>query len=141
MCHTNTIPYQQCHRIWDAPTPSLVQLKANFTGTEYMLWGQGFNRSVNKGFGVEQLCINFKQNAIRSAGGPRTMFTTMPLPEAQWQPSASDGSDSLSVCLEQARRKELPQKLERKMAMLCTKPPEYDENVKGGQKLRQECVG
>lgn len=108
----------------------LAKLKANFTGTEYMLWGKSDDPHVNKGYAHEQLCINFKQAGITSSGGPRTMFSVLPLPEAQWQPSAPDGSDSLSNSLEMARHKELPPYLERKMAMLCTKPCEWDENLK-----------
>ena len=95
-----------------------------------MLWGKSEDPKVKKGYALEQLCINYKQASITSSGGPRTMFTVLPLPEGQWQPSAPDGSDSLSNSLELARHRELPVKLESKMGMLCTKLPEYDEATK-----------
>ena len=37
----------------------LSKLKANFVGTEYMLWGKS-DTNVKKGYGTELCCINFK---------------------------------------------------------------------------------
>lgn len=72
-------------------TPAcMAKLKANFVGTEYTLWGRvggdveivSTSTSVQsnedesqakKGYGREELCINFKQTALSSKGGPRTM--------------------------------------------------------------------
>lgn len=96
-----------------------------------MLWGKTEDKNVRKGYAREDLCINFKQTALSAKGGPRTMYTIMPSPDTDWQPSAPDESDSLSNCLELAKRKELPPYLERKLALLTTKPPEYDDNLKG----------
>eukprot|EP00195_Chlamydomonas_chlamydogama_P011442 CAMPEP_0202901248 /NCGR_PEP_ID=MMETSP1392-20130828/14147_1 /ASSEMBLY_ACC=CAM_ASM_000868 /TAXON_ID=225041 /ORGANISM="Chlamydomonas chlamydogama, Strain SAG 11-48b" /LENGTH=473 /DNA_ID=CAMNT_0049587785 /DNA_START=24 /DNA_END=1445 /DNA_ORIENTATION=+ len=108
----------------------LAKLKANFVGTEYMLWGKSDDRKQKKGYAAEQLCINFKQTALSTSGGPRAMFVVLPLPDLEWQPSSPDGTDSLSNALEMARRKELPPYLEKNLAMLSTKPPEYDEALK-----------
>ena len=58
------------------------------------------------------------------------MHVMLPLPEIGWQPSSPDGSDSLSNSLELAKRRELPPFLERKVAVMCTKQPEYDESLK-----------
>jgi hypothetical protein len=107
-----------------------LQLKANFIGTEYMLWGKTDNALVKKGYGAEQLCINYKGSALGSQGGPRSMHVMLPLPEIGWQPSSPDGSDSLSNSLDLAKRRELPPFLERKVAVMCTKNPEYDESLK-----------
>ena len=38
----------------------LCKLKANFVGTEYMLWAKSEDRNVKKGYGTELCCINFK---------------------------------------------------------------------------------
>ena len=113
------------------PVPTRPQLKANFLGTEYMLWGRTPDKSVRKGYAAEKLCINFKQTALNTTGGPRAMYVVLPMPDSGWQPTEVNGKDSLSNSLELARHKELPPYLERKMAMLCTKPPEYDESIKG----------
>lgn len=108
----------------------MAKLKANFVGTEYSLWGKGDDKAVKKGYGREELCINFKQTALSSKGGPRTMYVVVPVPEADWAPSDPSDADSLSNCLEAARRKELPPYIEKKLSMLSTKPPEWDENMK-----------
>eukprot|EP00197_Chlamydomonas_leiostraca_P007276 CAMPEP_0202868270 /NCGR_PEP_ID=MMETSP1391-20130828/10614_1 /ASSEMBLY_ACC=CAM_ASM_000867 /TAXON_ID=1034604 /ORGANISM="Chlamydomonas leiostraca, Strain SAG 11-49" /LENGTH=428 /DNA_ID=CAMNT_0049548413 /DNA_START=313 /DNA_END=1599 /DNA_ORIENTATION=- len=108
----------------------LAKLKANFVGTEYSLWAKGGSGAVKKGYGSEQLCINFNPTAFTTKGGPRAMFVVVPIPGADWSPSDAAASESLSNCLEMARRKELPPYLEKKLAMLSTKPPEYDESLK-----------
>lgn len=113
------------------PHPCQSQLKANFLGTEYMLWGRTPDKSVRKGYAAEKLCINFKQTALNTTGGPRAMYVVLPMPDSGWQPTEVNGKDSLSNSLELARHKELPPYLERKMAMMCTKPPEFDESIKG----------
>ena len=58
------------------------------------------------------------------------MHVMVPLPEVGWQPSAPDGADSLSNSLELAKRHEMPPYLERKVAVLATKAPEYDDSIK-----------
>jgi hypothetical protein len=37
-----------------------------------------------QGFGREAMCINFKQTALTTKGGPRGMFVILPLPELEW---------------------------------------------------------
>lgn len=107
-----------------------------------MLWGRTPDKSVRKGYAAEKLCINFKQTALNTTGGPRTMYVVLPMPDSGWQPTEVNGKDSLSNSLELARHKELPPYLERKMAMMCTKPPEFDESIKGvgGEVLGGRCV-
>lgn len=106
----------------------LAKLKANFIGTEYMLWGKDEDAGLKKGF-AEQLCINFQQTALTANGGHRTLFCSLPVPESGWRPSSS-GTDSLGACLDQARRRELPPYLERRLAMLSNKQPEWDPRAK-----------
>ncbi|GAX73981.1 hypothetical protein CEUSTIGMA_g1431.t1 [Chlamydomonas eustigma] len=108
----------------------IAKLKANFVGTEYMLWGKTDDVNIKKGYAAEQLCINYKGSTL-TQGGPRSMHVIVPMPETQWQPTAPDGSDSLSNSLELAKRRELAPHMERKISTLCSKPPEYDESIKG----------
>eukprot|EP00798_Chlamydomonas_sp_ICE-L_P021701 gene21701-28725_t len=109
----------------------VAKLKANFTGTEYMLWGQGGGDSQKKGYTKEEACINFKHSSLTGSGGPRSMLAGLPLPDSQWLPgSAPDGFDSLSNSIEMARNHELSPQLERELGMLATKPAEYDEASK-----------
>lgn len=111
----------------------LAKLKANFSGTEYMLWGKSADPTVRKGYAKEKLCINFKQNSSKGGaleGGPRSMITCMPIPETKWEPDTDKGT-GLEECLVQAVRHELPPQLDRKLCMLATKPAEYDESLKG----------
>ena len=140
-------PPLKCHPRTPSPLSLPVsthpQLKANFLGTEYMLWGRTPDKSVRKGYAAEKLCINFKQTALNTTGGPRTMYVVLPMPDSGWQPTEVNGKDSLSNSLELARHRELPPYLERKMAMMCTKPPEYDESIKGvgGEVWGEMCAG
>jgi hypothetical protein len=107
----------------------ISKLKANFVGSEYNVYGKS-NDNVNKGFGLEQLCINYKGSSLKSSG-PRSMHVMVPVPESDWQPSAQDGSDSLSNLLELAKIRELPPHMERNVAIMSTKAPEYSKAVKG----------
>lgn len=123
----------------------IAKLKANFVGTEYMLWGRGNDSLLRKGFSREEAAINFKQTALTTKGGPRTLFMSVPLPETDWQPTQADGSDSLINCLELARKRELPPFLEKKLVMLANKPPEWDDNIKAftldfGGRVREASV-
>ncbi len=54
----------------------------------------------------------------------------VPNPEQDSQSQAGFGSESLSHMLELARKRELPPYLEKKVAMMCSKAPEYDEKLK-----------
>lgn len=108
----------------------IAKLKANFVGTEYMLWGRGADSMIKKGFSREEVAINFKQTALTTKGGPRTLYMAVPVPEVNWQPTQSDGSDSLVNCLELARTRELPPFLEKKLVLLANKPPEWDDNLR-----------
>eukprot|EP00798_Chlamydomonas_sp_ICE-L_P001157 gene1157-3961_t len=109
----------------------LSKLKANFTGTEYILWGKSEDPHVKKGYAHEQLCITFRKGAGASTGGPRTMYSVLPLPEAKFRPGqAGDGHDTLANALELSRDHTLPASLEKKLIMLATKPAEYDEQNK-----------
>lgn len=108
----------------------LAKLKANFVGTEYSLWAKGGSSSFKKGYGDEQVCINFNPNTFTAKGRPREMFIISPIPGSEWTPSDASASQSLSHCLEMARNKELPPYLEKKLAMMTTKSPEYDEHMK-----------
>ncbi|EFJ48473.1 hypothetical protein VOLCADRAFT_90731 [Volvox carteri f. nagariensis] len=81
-------------------------------------------------FGLEEMAVHFKQTVLTTKGGPRTMLIATPLPDANWTPSAPDGSDSLASCLEAARRRELSPRLERHLCMLATRPPEWDSTLK-----------
>lgn len=114
------------------PDRCLAKLKANFVGTEYMLWGKSKDKTVKKGYAAEQLCINFKGTALSVNGGPRSLLCSLPVPEAPaWKPVNLDGSNSLlSSSLDQARRKELPPCLERQVVMLGNKLPEWHSGVK-----------
>ena len=82
-----------------------------------------------QGYADEQLSIHFKQTALSSKGGPRSMFLCLPLPEVQWT-NQPDGSESLGACIDLARKHELPPYQDQKLCMLATKPPEYDEELK-----------
>eukprot|EP00798_Chlamydomonas_sp_ICE-L_P006895 gene6895-30873_t len=110
----------------------ISKLKSSFGGTEYMLWGKSADPCVRKGYADEQLCISFRQASIKASNGPRTMSTLSPQPETNWKPgSAPDGRDSLSNCMDQTLRHELSPAYDRKLSMLATKAPEYDEKLKG----------
>ncbi|KAL6764994.1 tubby C-terminal-like domain-containing protein [Haematococcus lacustris] len=111
-------------------TPNcLAKVKANFVGTEYILW-QKCDNSIKGEYDREGLCINFKQTALSTKGGPRAMFVVLPLPEVDWHSPDSGAQESLSNSLELAKRRELSPHIERKVAMLSTKPPEWDEHMK-----------
>lgn len=137
----------------------MAKVKANFVGTEYTLWGRqaggagggessgrdsphggSANGSANgkdnsgnhhkKGYNREDLVINFKQTALSTKGGPRSMYVVVPEPNAGLQSQEGVGSESLSHMLEMARKRELPPYLEKKVAIMSTKSPEYDERTK-----------
>ncbi|GFR52500.1 hypothetical protein Agub_g15074 [Astrephomene gubernaculifera] len=115
----------------------VAKLRANFVGTEYSLVsraaaGQQGGRIAppSDTFAREDLAVHYKQTALASKGGPRVMLVATPLPEANWAPCASDGSDSLASCLDAARRHELAPRLERQLCMLATRPPEWDPAAK-----------
>lgn len=107
-----------------------VQLKANFVGTEYMLWTKSDDADVRKGYGTESICVSF-QNLVGKKSGPRVVHLAMPVPESGWQPSAVDGTDNLSNCLEMAKIKELPPYMERNLSTLSNKAAEYNDIAKG----------
>ncbi len=134
----------------------MAKLKANFVGTEYTLWGRhgalggsgsdsdrerespnshgalSSSAEAHKGYAHEQLVINFKQTALSVKGGPRSMFVAVPSPAAGGADAHHhhEGGDSLSHALELARRRELPPAAEKKVAIMCTKAPEWDESIK-----------
>eukprot|EP00798_Chlamydomonas_sp_ICE-L_P006328 gene6328-2952_t len=104
----------------------LGKVKANFSGTEYLLWGKSSGADAVEGFGNQHMCVNFKSQA-----GPRTMYVMVPTPEAQWRPTGDEVGGDLSASLEAARNHELAPNLGRKASMFVTKTAEYDESVKG----------
>ncbi|PNH02415.1 Tubby [Tetrabaena socialis] len=137
----------------------IAKLRANFVGTEYSLVGRTgpmSNASADdlssptprsppvsplsptmgrlsppaEPFSRDEVAVHYKQTALTAKGGPRVMLVATPLPECEWLPSAIDGSDSLTNCLEAARRRELPGRVERQLCMLATRPPEWDAAIK-----------
>jgi hypothetical protein len=67
------------------------------------------------------------------------MNVIVPVPEAAWQPAA-DGSDSLSNVMAMAKSKQLTPAIEHQMALLCSKPPEFDDASKGrGKQAAVNC--
>ncbi|GIM03596.1 hypothetical protein Vretimale_8326 [Volvox reticuliferus] len=90
----------------------------------------GSSRQHQSLFGQEEMAVHYKQTVLTAKGGPRVMLVATPLPETNWAPSASDGSDSLAGCLNAARRRELPPRLERQLCMLASRPPEWDPALK-----------
>eukprot|EP00199_Chlamydomonas_sp_CCMP681_P000429 CAMPEP_0119106018 /NCGR_PEP_ID=MMETSP1180-20130426/3825_1 /TAXON_ID=3052 ORGANISM="Chlamydomonas cf sp, Strain CCMP681" /NCGR_SAMPLE_ID=MMETSP1180 /ASSEMBLY_ACC=CAM_ASM_000741 /LENGTH=479 /DNA_ID=CAMNT_0007091235 /DNA_START=42 /DNA_END=1481 /DNA_ORIENTATION=+ len=108
----------------------MAKLKANFVGTEYIMWGRNGEgtHSDKKGYAREDMCIKFKQTALTIKGGPRAMYLALPLPDMV--EAGQGGSDSLSEALDAAKRRDLAPNLERKLALLATKAPEYDPVLK-----------
>ncbi|GIL55079.1 hypothetical protein Vafri_10598 [Volvox africanus] len=90
----------------------------------------GSSRQHQSQFCQEELAVHYKQTVLTAKGGPRVMLVATPLPDSNWAPSAHDGSDSLAGCLDAARRRELPPRLERQLCMLATRPPEWDPALK-----------
>ncbi|GLC41571.1 hypothetical protein PLESTB_000700800 [Pleodorina starrii] len=84
----------------------------------------------HEAFATEEMAVHYKQTVLTAKGGPRVMLIATPLPDAAWAPGAPDGSDSLAACLDAARRRELPPRLERQLCMLATRPPEWDPALK-----------
>ena len=100
-----------------------MQLKSNFLGSEYLLTGDcGSGRGTE-----EELFVNYKPTSAIE-GAPRTMLVVSPSPVGGSSAPAPEGG--LAALMEQARSKTMAPEQERRLALLCTKPPEYIEATK-----------
>lgn len=62
---------------------SVLQLKANMMGTEYLLRGRGGDSSQHKGFNAQLLAVNYKPTINHIQAAPRTMTAVLPVPESK----------------------------------------------------------
>lgn len=109
----------------------VAKLKANFVGTEYMLWGKDTTSGDGKtGYASEDACVSY-QVSVGKKSGPRIMHAILPNPESGWQPLAPDGTDCLSNNLALAKLRELPPYMERNVTTLCSKAATYCDEAKG----------
>ncbi|KAG1679423.1 hypothetical protein FOA52_007715 [Chlamydomonas sp. UWO 241] len=105
-----------------------AKLKANLVGTEYMLWAKTGGKG---GSFAQNLVIDFKPS--KSKSGPRTMRVATLAPDADWVPTAcgggapgSNSGESLSALLGSAMRRELPEDMEKRLAVMHNRAPEWD---------------
>lgn len=68
---------------------------------------------------------------------PQNLAFGLALSNPSSPPPPAGSSESLSGALELARKRELPPYLERKLALLATKAPEYDPNLEGVPSCRR----
>jgi hypothetical protein len=112
------------------------QLKPNFMGTEYILKRTQPSSSSSS----EDLCINFKPTGMLP--GPRTMIAVLPLPEIQdscqrmskagvscSNSFTEDFPKSLCHVIDMAKNRQVPPYIIRKVAVICTKPAEFNEDL------------
>jgi hypothetical protein len=117
----------------EAPLPPgrCPQLKANFTGTEYVLLAKrcATNHNMTKSFQQQVLAVNFKSTVLSVAGGPRSMSVVLPAPDANVGRLVPRNID-LAACLDQARTRKLEAAAESKLSLLHSNPPLMDKRSK-----------
>uniref|UniRef100_A0A7R9V1Y3 Tubby C-terminal domain-containing protein n=1 Tax=Chlamydomonas euryale TaxID=1486919 RepID=A0A7R9V1Y3_9CHLO len=109
----------------------VAKLKASsVSGYQYQLWGRDDDvDGAKKGFGRQDMVIDYAMLENGTKGGPRGMQIILPVPESGWQPAAPDGDDSLSALVEAARLKSVPPRLEANIMCLMSKQPRYDADA------------
>lgn len=140
------------------PPPKHTQLKANFSGTEYVLLAKrcATNHNMTKSFQQQALALNFKSTLMTVSGGPRTMSVALPSPDAAAGRLVPRNLD-LSGCLDKARTRELEPAAESKLSLLHSNPPVMDKRsnseyvgwwgwwrvarVAGGKGMMPACCG